>query len=314
VIIGPGNASVVDRNVVIVGAGAVGASLAAQLVACTQNKIFFAAGPERRRRLQEEQLRVNDRLLNVEVLPLEEPPFDVDLLILTVKSLHLRQALIDIKPLVAEGTTILSLLNGIESEEQIAAVYGWERTLYGYVVGIDATRSGCEVRALSRGRFVFGRSNNEVVSERVARARDVFERAGVECEIPADMIRQLWWKFMVNVGINPLSAILRAPYRAFQESGDAHSLMDQSMEEVLLLASAEGVPLDRDDMARWHAILRRLDPTGKTSMLQDVEAGRPTEVDIFCGAVSRLGRKHDIPTPLNDTMGRMLGAIESQFQ
>lgn len=304
----------VNRNVVIVGAGAVGASLAAQVVACPQNKVFFAADQERRRRLQEQQLRVNDSPLDVEVLPLETPPFDIDLLILTVKSLHLTQALTDIEPLVGEGTTILSLLNGIESEEQIAAVYGWERTLYGYVVGIDATRAGSEVRALSQGRFVFGRGNNETVSQRAALARDILDRAGVTCEVPADMIRQLWWKFMVNVGINPLSAILRAPYGVFQQSDEAHALMNQAMEEVLPLASAEGVRLDHDDVTGWHAILSRLDPTGQTSMLQDVEAGRPTEVDIFCGAVSRLGRKHSIPTPLNDAMGRMLSAIESQFQ
>ncbi len=308
-----GSPSVVDRNVVIVGAGAVGASLAAQLVACQQNNVFFAAGPERRRRLQEQQLRVNDAPLDVEVLPLEKPAFDIHLLILTVKSLHLTQALAEIKPLVGEETTILSMLNGIESEEQIAAAYGWERTLYGYVVGIDATRAGCEIRALSPGRFVFGRADNETVSDRVAQTRDILERAGVTCEVPADMIRQLWWKFMVNVGINPLSAILRAPYGVFQQSDEAHSLMNQAMEEVLPLASAEGVRLDRDDVTGWHGILSRLDPTGQTSMLQDVAAGRPTEVDIFCGAVSRLGRKHGIPTPLNDTMGRMLSAIESQF-
>ncbi len=310
---GPGNEFVVDRNVVIVGAGAVGASLAVQVVACQQNKVFFAAGPERRRRLQDQQLRVNDSPLDVAVLPLEMPPFDIDLLILTVKSLHLTQALSDIAPLVGENTTILSLLNGIESEEEISAVYGWERTLYGYVVGIDATRTDSEVRALSQGRFVFGRGNNETVSQRAALAREILERAGVTCEVPADMIRQLWWKFMVNVGINPLSAILRAPYGVFQQSDEAHCLMNQAMEEVLPLASAEGVRLDHDDVTGWHAILSGLDPTGQTSMLQDVEAGRPTEVDIFCGAVSRLGRKHDIPTPLNDAMGRMLSAIESQF-
>jgi len=298
--------------VVIVGAGAVGASLAAQVVACQQNKVFLAAGPERRRRLQEQQLRVNDAPLDVEVLPLEKPSFDFDLLILTFKSLHLTQALHDIEPLVGADTTILSMLNGIESEEQIAASYGWERTLYGYVVGIDATRSGCEIRALSPGRFVFGRDNNETITPRVALARDILERAGVTCEVPVDMIRQLWWKFMVNVGINPLSAILRAPYGVFQQSDEAHALMNQAMEEVLPLASAEGVRLDHDDVTGWHEILSGLDPTGQTSMLQDVAAGRPTEVDIFCGAVSRLGRKHGIPTPLNDAMGRMLSAIESQ--
>lgn len=304
----------VERTVVIVGAGAVGASLAGQLVACAANRVLFAARGERLRRLREGALRVNGQALDVGVVSVEAPAEAVDLLILTVKAPQLVEALEDIKGLVGEGTTILSLLNGIESEEQIATVYGWERTLYGYVVGIDATRSGRKVRALSRGKFVFGRERNEVVSERAAMAGEIFERAGVAHEIPVDMMRQLWWKFMVNVGINPLSAILRAPYGVFQECEDARSLMEASIEEVLPLAAAEGVQLNHDEVMRWQTILAGLDPTGKTSMLQDVEAGRETEVDIFCGAVSRLGRKHDIATPLNDMMGRMICAIECGYR
>ena len=304
----------VERNVVIVGAGAVGASLAAQLVACEANRVFFAAGGERLARLQEEQLVVNGEVLEVGVLPIDSVAVDVDLLILTVKAPQLTGVLGEMERLVGEGTTILSLLNGIESEAEIAAVYGWRRTLYGFVVGIDATRSGHQVRALSRGRFVFGREKNETVAKRVAMTKAIFERAGVACEVPVDMMRQLWWKFMVNVGINPLSAILRAPYGVFQECAEARLLMEESIEEVLPLARAEGVGLDDDDVATWQRILKGLDPTGKTSMLQDVEAGRETEVDIFCGAVSRLGRQHGLATPLNDAMGRMVRAIESGYQ
>ena len=304
----------VERNVVIVGAGAVGASLAAQLVDCDANRVFFAAGGERLARLQEAPLYVNGELLDVGVLPIDSAAVDVDLLILTVKAPQLAGALVEIERLVGEGTTILSLLNGIESEAEIAAVYGWKRTLYGFVVGIDATRSGRQVRALSRGRFVFGQEKNKVVSKRAAGVGKIFERAGVAYDIPADMMRQLWWKFMVNVGINPLSAILRAPYGVFQDCDEACALMEASMEEVLPLARAEGVKLDHDDVASWQMTLMGLDPTGKTSMLQDVEARRETEVDIFCGAVSRLGRKHGIATPLNDTMGQMIRAIEFGYR
>jgi 2-dehydropantoate 2-reductase len=299
---------------VIVGAGAVGASLAAQLADCDANRVFFAAGGERLARLQEEPLVVNGEALEVGVLPIDSVAVDVDLLILTVKAPQLAGALGEMERLVGEGTTILSLLNGIESEAEIAAVYGWGRTLYGFVVGIDATRSGRQVRALSRGRFVFGRERNAVVSKRVAMTKRIFKRAGVACEVPVDMMRQLWWKFMVNVGINPLSAILRAPYGVFQECAEARSLMEESIGEVLPLARAEGVGLDDDDVAAWQRILKGLDPMGKTSMLQDVEAGRETEVDIFCGAVSRLGRKHGVATPLNDTMGRMIRAIECGYR
>lgn len=297
-------------SVVIVGAGAVGGCLAAQLSACDMNKVYFAAGGGRLERLLQSPLVVNDQPLNIEVLPFERQSFEIDLLILATKAPQLSQALEDIQPLVGQDTTILSLLNGIDSEIQIAATYGWERTLYGYVVQIDAMRIGHSVKSLSRGRFVFGKENNETVSERVASAREIFERAGVDCEIPVDMIRRLWWKFMVNVGMNPPSAILRAPYGVFQECAEARSLMISSMTEVISVASAKGIALDENDVTAWSSVLDRLDPAGKTSMLQDIEAGRITEVDTFCGALSRLGKKHGVPTPLNDFMYKVIRALE----
>lgn len=265
------------------------------------------------KRLRERPLLVNGRPLDVEVLSVDEPSIEVDLLILAVKAPQLPQALKEISVLVGKNTTILSMLNGIDSERQIAAFYGWERTLYGFVVKIDAIRVGYEVRSMAKGRFVFGKENNEVISPRVAQTREIFERAGVDYEIPVDMIRKLWWKFMVNVGMNPPSAILRAPYLVFQKCKEARSLMNESFREVLAVASAEGIGLGEDDIASWNAILDKLDPAGKTSMLQDIEAGRRTEEDIFCGAVSRLGQKHGIPTPLNDYMHQMIQAIEFTF-
>lgn len=298
------------RNIVIVGAGAVGGCLAAQLSACAENRVCLAASGDRLKRLKEAPPVVNGRPLDLEVLPFERRPTDVDLLVLAVKAPQLADAVNEIEPLVGQDTTILSLLNGIDSEIRIAAKYGWERTLYGYVVQIDAIRTGNSIRSLSKGLFVFGRENNETISERVRRTREIFERAGVDCDVPKDMLRQLWWKFMVNVGMNPPSAILRAPYGAFQKCPEAHSLMIDSMKEVISIASAEGIALDEDDVNAWGSVLEKLDPAGKTSMLQDIEAGRETEVEIFCGTVSRLGQQHGIPTPLNDFMYKVIRGIE----
>ena len=248
--------------------------------------------------------------MDLDVLSFGPPPVEIDLLVLAVKAPQLAQVLKEIDALVGVNTTILSLLNGIDSQNEIAAVYGWDRTLYGYVVQIDAIRDGNSVRSLSDGRFVFGKEKRTTVSKRVDLTREIFERAGVNSDVPEDMIRQLWWKFMVNVGMNPPSAILRASYGVFQECAEARSLMTGAMEEVISLASAEGIALDSEDVVAWDSVLETLDPEGKTSMLQDIEAGRVTEIDIFCGAVSRLGQKHAIPTPLNDLMYKVIRAME----
>jgi 2-dehydropantoate 2-reductase len=124
------------------------------------------------------------------------------------------------------------------------------------------------------------------------------------------MLRVMWWKFMVNVSMNPPSAVLRAPYGIFQSSPEARALMEALMREVIALAQAEKVNLTEQDIADWYPVLQTLSPQGKTSMLQDIEAERKTEIEMFAGKVVELGQKHGIPTPVNETMLRMIHVLE----
>jgi len=141
----------------------------------------------------------------------------------------------------------------------------------------------------------------------------LFIRAGILCEIPEDMIRTLWWKFMINVGINQTSAVLRAPYGVFHSFPEAMELMESAMQEVITLARAVNINLSEKDVKEWHTFLSSLPPTGKTSMLQDVEAGRKTEVEIFAGKVVSLGKACGVPTPVNETLHRILKIMEQRF-
>ncbi|MFN2318405.1 MAG: ketopantoate reductase family protein [Dermatophilaceae bacterium] len=123
------------------------------------------------------------------------------------------------------------------------------------------------------------------------------------------MRHQMWWKFMVNVGINQPSAVLRAPYGAFQKPAPAYALMMALVAEVRAVAAAEGVDLTEDDVERWHTVLAGQPAEGMTSMHQDVLAGRPTEVDIFAGRVVELGRTHGLAVPHNQTLLWILRAL-----
>ena len=124
------------------------------------------------------------------------------------------------------------------------------------------------------------------------------------------MIRMLWWKFMVNVGMNQASAVMGAPYGVFQSSSEAHSLMVDLMREVIDLAHKAGIDLREQDLDDWNSVLETLSPEGKTSMLQDVEAGRKTEVEVFAGNVVELGEKYGLPTPVNRTFLRIIQVLE----
>jgi 2-dehydropantoate 2-reductase len=125
------------------------------------------------------------------------------------------------------------------------------------------------------------------------------------------MMRILWWKFMVNVGMNQASAVMRAPYGVFQTSARARAVMDVLMQEVITLAQVLGVNLSDQDVADWYPIMNKLSAAGKTSMLQDVEAGRKTEVEMFGGKVVELGQAHGVPTPVNEAMLNIIHVLEA---
>jgi 2-dehydropantoate 2-reductase len=298
------------RHVAILGAGAIGASLAASFCDAAGFSTVLVARDERAERLSRDGLVINGRAYHIPVIDPTGSNPTADLALVAVKHHHLPEAVHDLKPVVGERTTILSFMNGLDSEEILGAVYGRDRVLYGVSVGIDAVRQGNRVTYTTPGKHLFGEATNVPVSERVRRVQAAFERAGIVYETPPHMLRVMWWKFMVNVGVNPPSAVLRAPYGVFQSSAEAQALMESLMREVVALAQAEGVHLTDGDIADWYSILQTLSPEGKTSMLQDVEAGRKTEIEMLAGKVMELGRKHGIPTPANEVMLRLIHVLE----
>jgi 2-dehydropantoate 2-reductase len=298
------------KRVAILGAGAMGAFFAARFYDAAGFSTVLVAGGERYERLKNEGLVVNGKPYRIPVVHPGESGPPADLVLVAVKHHHLPEAVHDLKNVVGEGTTIVSVMNGLDSEEMLGTVYGPEKVLYAVSVGIDALREGNRVVYTTPGKHYFGQASNVTVSERVRRVQEAFERAGIPYETPADMERMMWWKFMVNVGMNPPSAVLGAPYGVFQSSPEARALMETLMREVISLAQVEGVNLKAQEIDDWYPVLQTLSPRGKTSMLQDIEAGRKTEIEMFAGKVVALGQKHSIPTPVNETMLRMIHVLE----
>ena len=298
------------ETISIIGAGALGAVYAAVLYDMDPRCVAFVAGGERAERLRREGVVVNDKSYHISVLTPEERAEPADLVIVAVKCQHLDDAIRDMKNRVGAETLIISVMNGIESEERIGAAYGMDRVLYAVSLGIDALRDENRVIYTTRGKLFIGEAANPVLTERVRRVQALFDRAGITYETPPDMLRILWWKFMINVGINQASAVLRAPYALFQTAGEARELMGAAMREVVRLAGKTGVDLSEADIDGFDPYLFRLNPQGKTSMLQDVEAGRKTEVEMFAGRVIELGRRYGVPTPVNQRLFDQIRKIE----
>jgi 2-dehydropantoate 2-reductase len=183
--------------------------------------------------------------------------------------------------------------------------------LYALALGIDAVREDHCISYTNPGKIVFGEPDNRTVSPRVRRVQAAFNAVGIPYETPPDMNRALWLKFMINVGINAPSAVLNAPYGIFQSQPPARALMDALMREALGLAQAVGVDLKQQDLEDWYHILSEMSPQGKTSMLQDIQAGRKTEIEAFQGKVVQLGQEHGLSTPVNQALLHMVQVLEA---
>ena len=298
------------KNVAVLGAGAIGASYAAMFSDASGFSTLLVAKDQRYDRLKSEGLVINRKKYSIPVVHPEEAVPPRDLILVALKNHDLPDAVHDLKNLVGDQTIIMSVMNGLDSEEYLGSVYGMDRLLYAIAVGIDALREGNSVTYTTSGKIVFGEAENSNPSERVLRVQNAFEQAGIKSETPTDMIRALWWKFMVNVGINQASAVMRAPYGVFQSSPEARALVDTLMQEVIVLAGLIGVNLVEKDLDDWNAVLNSISPKGKTSMLQDIEAGRKTEVDVFGGKVVELGKKYNVPTPVSQTLLSIIHVLE----
>ena len=117
---------------------------------------------------------------------------------------------------------------------------------------------------------------------------------------------------MFNVGINQCSAVTRGKYHTFQNVGAARQLLDSAMREVAVLSQKAGVYLNEQDIKKWYDVLATLNPNSRTSMLEDIESGRKTEVDAFAGTVCELGQKYGVETPVNRTLLNIIKVIEAR--
>ena len=300
------------RRVAVLGAGAMGGFLASRFCDAPDFSTELIAGGRYYERLTRDGLVVNGKEYRPAVVHPDDSGPAADLIIVALKHHQLEDGIEALKNRAGSGTTIISVMNGLESERIIGAVCGVEKMLYTISVGIDAVREGNRITYTKPGILYFGELSNAEPSRKVLRVREAFAEAGIPCEVPEDMKRMLWWKLMINAGINQASAVLRAPYGVFHVSRDARNLMEALMREVIELAGVVGVDLSEQDLGKWYGFLMQLSPEGKSSMLQDIEAGRKTEVEIFSGKICELGAEHGVFTPVNRTVLQIIKVMEQK--
>ena len=299
------------KNVLVCGIGAVGSIYADKIEKFTPQNLRVLVDEARLERYKKNPTVFNGRVLDFNYILPNDTSFKADLIIIATKFDGLNDVIKNIKNFVYDDTVILSLLNGVTSEKIIAKTYGREKLLYSYFIGHSAIRDGRNITHDDVNTIVYG-SENSNDFENVERIQDFFEQAGINYLIPDDIIHSLWLKYMLNVSANQTTAILRMNFGEMLENDKCMDFAINVMKEVQAIAKAEGVRNTESMIDETIKHLHTMIPEGKTSMLQDVEAGRKTEVEMFAGTVIKLGKEFGIPTPYNKIIKEIIEIIHRQ--
>ena len=297
-------------RIVVLGAGAMG-SWAGALLTHAGHDVTLVARPDHAALVQTRGLQVSGKTtLHVRpkaVTRAADAPVP-ELLILSVKAYDTPRALQEARPLLGARTSVLSLQNGLGNLERIADATDERRTFAAVTThGVTYVEPG-HVRHAGVGYFRVGSPYNEH-----ARARQLgalFQEAGLDAEFHERILGEVWAKVVVNAAINPLTAITGLPNGALLQVAALRELMQRTAEEAIDVARAEGAPLPDEDLVLLARRVAELTATNKSSMLQDVERGRRTEIDAICGEVVERGLRRGIDTPVNLTLRALVKGIE----
>jgi 2-dehydropantoate 2-reductase len=203
-----------------------------------------------------------------------------------------------------DDARIVTLQNGLGNRERLVAADGQGRVRAGVVV------AGVRLIAPGRVSALPGTLTMEGADERPMQSLcALMQRAGLEARLVADVEPELWRKLAVNCAINPLSALRHAPNGALLEDAETRALMAAAAREVEAVAAARGIALS--GTAEAAAEVAAGTAANRSSMLQDLDRGAPTEIDSLCGAVVREGRRLGVATPVNERLWREVETLEA---
>lgn len=300
------------NSIYFLGLGALGAKYAASLVDYNAGLVKVIVNEERKKRYEAEAVYVNGKRYDFEYVTSVENQDYPDFIFLVVKSDHLPQAVEDLKPFVGENTMIVSLMNGITSERVLAETFGWNRVVNA-VAYMDAVKQGNQVTYGSIGRIIFGQVNPSC-PERLEALNQLLKDADIPNQLSDDIQKAQWAKYVVNVVGNQLTYLLEFPYGQFRTNEYLDRMVDLVGNEVIAVANAHGVSIGQAEIDQLKKTMKIVDENGKTSMLQDREAKRYSEVDEFSGEIIRLGKQYGIATPYNELIYNMVKAIEKTYE
>ena len=300
------------KKISLIGLGAMGVFFAPRLAAAYPEGFRVIADGERKRRLDKKGVTVNGVNYKFPIITPDEKGDPADLILIGVKGYGLDQAIEDIRNQVGEETLIISLLNGVDSEEKLINSFGEKHVLYGYMRMSVVMKDGKADFDPYWGKIHFGEKLNKEYSERVLAVKEVFDKADIPYEIDEDMLKGIWFKFMCNIGENMTCALLGIPFGGFQVSDHANWVRIEAMKEVAAIAQKKGISIGKEEIEMQNKTILTIPYPNKPSTLQDLEAFKHTEIDMFAGTVIQMGRELGIPTPICEMFYHGIHVLEEK--
>ena len=301
------------KKVLICGLGAIGSIYANAINIYAPDSLKILTDAKRRERYLKAPKIFNGKELNLNYILPEQTDFKADLVIIATKYSGLADVIKNIENFVSEDTIIISLVNGVTSESEIARKYGWKNILHSYYIGGSCVRIGNNITYPGNGTIVFGvKDANLTDIENLDIVKNYFDKVGIKYSIPEDIWHSVWLKYMLNVSSNQLSAVMGLTFGQMN-TPECKKLLVEIMKEVQSVAAAKGVNNTEIMIDEALNTFGKMTPEGKTSMLQDIEAKRHPEVEIFAQTMIKFGEEFSIPVPYNKMLNSMIKIIESQW-
>jgi 2-dehydropantoate 2-reductase len=292
-------------EIIVLGAGAIGSLYGAKLAA--DNDVTLVAREKHAEAIHANGLRIE----GLETLTVHVPAVSTlekigpnALVLVTTKVPDTAAALAPIVPLVRDDTTIVSLQNGLGSEQIVRRALGDRGTaLRGFTQFGGIFKAPGMIQFMARGYTVIEQH------ERSANIAQVLTDAGLDCRISPNIAADVWYKLVVNCVVNPITTIIGCDVGGIANP-ELDPLKQLVIDECVAVAATQGITLDVDfnrDISDFFRPSHNL-----TSMLQDLRRGRPTEIDYLNGAVAVLGKANGVPCPVNAALTAIIKAMESK--
>jgi len=291
-------------KIAFIGIGGLGGYFGGRLAKAGNDVTFIARGAMLEA-LRKNGLRVESPLGDF-ALPKVQATGDTasvghaDAVFVTTKAWQVTEAAQQIGTMVGPETVVVPLQNGVEAYDQLAAVLGPEPVLGGMchviamVIAPGVVRHGGLKALITVGEW------NNTRTARLDRLLECLTAAGLDTRVPENVQVALWEKFEFIASFGGVGAVTRAAAGVIRSVAEARSLLERAMSEIVGLARASGVPLSKESVASTMKFVDSLPPDGTASMQRDLMAGRPSELEAQSGAVVRLGRARNFPTPVHE--------------